>query len=318
MKIRNLHIKDAQLMLEWMHDINVARFFRFRGSDYTLADAEQFILNASNDDKNRHLAITSDDDEYLGTVSLKSIDWEAGTAEYSIVLRSSAQNIGAGRYGTEQILRYAFETIGLNRVYLNVLSSNTKARGFYEHIGFSYEGEFKNHIRINGGLESLCWYSILKEDYRRQFLQSNSSDKYHKPYMLKFAQKGDERGSLVVVEGFKDVPFEIKRVFYIYGTEAQTVRGKHANRNSEFVLINVAGKSKVKTIDRFGDESLFDLDQPHIGIYLPRLTWKEMFDFSQDSILLVLSSEHYDKSEYITDINDFMQIIEKQKREANE
>lgn len=64
--------------------------------------------------------------------------------------------------------------------------------------------------------------------------------------MLEFPQRGDERGHLVIVEGMKDVPFEIKRIFYIYGSDTDVVRGQHANKKSQFVLINVAGKSKVK------------------------------------------------------------------------
>ena len=62
--------------------------------------------------------------------------------------------------------------------------------------------------------------------------------------MLEFPQRGDERGHLVIVEGMKDVPFEIKRIFYIYGSDTDVVRGQHANKKSQFVLINVAGKSK--------------------------------------------------------------------------
>ena len=75
--------------------------------------------------------------------------------------------------------------------------------------------------------------------------------------MLEFAQHGDERGHLVVVEGMKDIPFEIKRVFYIYGSDADVVRGCHANRRSEFVLINVAGQSKVRVRDGAGNEAVF-------------------------------------------------------------
>lgn len=70
--------------------------------------------------------------------------------------------------------------------------------------------------------------------------------------MLEFPQRGDERGHLVVVEGMKDVPFEIKRIFYIYGSDTDVVRGQHANKKSQFVLINVAGKSKVKVKDGLG------------------------------------------------------------------
>ncbi len=70
-----------------------------------------------------------------------------------------------------------------------------------------------------------------------------------KPYMIEFPQHGDDRGWLVVAEGCKDVPFDIRRIFYIYGSDSQVVRGKHANRNSEFVLVNVAGTCKVKVTD---------------------------------------------------------------------
>ena len=70
--------------------------------------------------------------------------------------------------------------------------------------------------------------------------------------MLEFPQRGDERGHLVIVEGMKDVPFEIKRIFYIYGSDTDVVRGQLANKKSQFVLINVAGKSKVKVKDGLG------------------------------------------------------------------
>ncbi len=70
--------------------------------------------------------------------------------------------------------------------------------------------------------------------------------------MLEFPQRGDERGHLVIVEGMKDVPFEIKTIFYIYGSDTDVVRGQHANKKSQFVLINVAGKSKVKVKDGLG------------------------------------------------------------------
>lgn len=123
--------------------------------------------------------------------------------------------------------------------------------------------------------------------------------------MLSFSEKGDERGKMVVVEGLKDIPFEIKRIFYIYGSDADVIRGQHANRKSEFVLINVAGKSKVKVLDGLGNESIFCLNRPHTGIYLPRMVWKDMYDFSSDSVLLVLSSEYYDPQEYIRDYAEF-------------
>lgn len=131
----------------------------------------------------------------------------------------------------------------------------------------------------------------------------------NKVQMLEFPQRGDERGHLVIVEGGIDVPFEIKRAFYIYGSDADVVRGCHANRRTEFVLINVAGSSKVKVKDGEGNEAIFCLNRPHTGIYLPTMVWKEMYDFSEDSVLLVLASEHYDPEEYIRDFEEFEKII---------
>lgn len=128
-------------------------------------------------------------------------------------------------------------------------------------------------------------------------------------HMLEFDQMGDERGHLVVVEGNKDIPFEIKRIFYIYGSDANVVRGQHANRKSEFVLINVAGTSKVKVKDGKGNEAIFSLNRPHTGIYLPKMVWKDMYDFSEDSVLLCLASEHYDPDEYIRTYDEFVKCV---------
>lgn len=129
-----------------------------------------------------------------------------------------------------------------------------------------------------------------------------------RPYLFSLAEKGDDRGHLVILEGKKDIPFEIKRIFYIYGSDNEVVRGCHANIKSEFVLINVAGNSKVKVIYKDKTEEVFVLDKPHTGVYLPKMVWKEMYDFSSDSVLLCLSSEYYDPTEYIRDFNKYLEM----------
>ena len=134
----------------------------------------------------------------------------------------------------------------------------------------------------------------------------------NKVKMLSFKQNGDERGHLVVIEGNKDIPFDIKRIFYIYGSDPTVVRGQHANRETEFVLVNVAGKSKVKVYDGKGNEAIFMLNRPHTGIYLPTMVWKDMYDFSEDSVLLVLASEAYNPNEYIRNYDEFVEQIAKE------
>lgn len=127
-------------------------------------------------------------------------------------------------------------------------------------------------------------------------------DKYK---ILEFADLGDERGNLVVVEGEKEIPFAIQRVFYIYGSDAEVVRGQHANKISEFVLINVSGTSKVRISDG-REECIVELNRPRMGLYLPNMLWKDMYEFSADSVLLVLASTHYDGSEYIRNYEDYL------------
>ena len=122
--------------------------------------------------------------------------------------------------------------------------------------------------------------------------------------VLNFADLGDERGKLVVVEGEQHIPFAIQRVFYIYGSDSEVVRGQHANRESEFVLINVGGTSKVR-IDNGHSEAIFELNKPMMGLYIPTMVWKDMYDFSEDSILLVLASTHYNGKEYIRDYEEY-------------
>lgn len=137
---------------------------------------------------------------------------------------------------------------------------------------------------------------------------------YAEVKMIEFPQRGDDRGHLVIVEGMRDIPFDIKRVFYIYGSDSTVIRGQHANKKTEFVLINISGHSKVRIKDGRGKEEIFLLDRPHTGIYLPRLIWKDMYDFSTDSILLCLASEHYDPEEYIRDYKAFTEYVKEERK----
>lgn len=123
--------------------------------------------------------------------------------------------------------------------------------------------------------------------------------------ILSFNDLGDERGKLVVIEGGESIPFDIKRVFYIYGSDSTVVRGQHANRKFEFVLINVAGQSKLRITDG-KEEIIVELDRPMTGIYIPKMIWKDMYGFSADSVLLCLASTHYDGNEYIRSYEQYI------------
>lgn len=134
--------------------------------------------------------------------------------------------------------------------------------------------------------------------------------------IIEFEDLGDERGNLVVIEGDGyDIPFDIKRVFYIYGSDAQVIRGQHANRETEFLLVNVSGTSKVR-IDNGRDSRIIELNRPRMGLYLSPMIWKDMYEFSANSVLLVLANRHYDATEYIRDYQDYLAELRKMEEQT--
>ena len=165
MKLRTLLEKDAPLMLEWMHDPAVNHVFRADFASMSQDDVISFIRGGQSASE-RHYAICDADDTYMGAISLKHIDVENGTAEYAIVLRQAAQGRGFAGFATREILRIAFGELGLHKVYLNVLKENTHASGFYEHMGFRYEGTQREQLVIGGQRHDLHWYGMLVSEWR--------------------------------------------------------------------------------------------------------------------------------------------------------
>ena len=167
-KLRQLKLEDTQGMQEWMTDQECKKWFQFP-QEYALKEnIEKFIGSASvelKDGASIHWAISSLEDEYLGTISLKDVDIRVGKAEYAIALRNKVRGKGIGQQATNLILDKAFHEYHLNKVYLNVISNNEKAIRMYEKCGFHHEGEFKNHIYAGDKICSIKWYAIFKEQY---------------------------------------------------------------------------------------------------------------------------------------------------------
>ena len=126
--------------------------------------------------------------------------------------------------------------------------------------------------------------------------------------VINFHIIGDKRGSLVAIEQFKDIPFEIKRVYYIWGTEKEFIRGKHAHTQLEQVLICVSGSCKIR-LDNGKEKQIVELKDKNQGLLIGTMIWREMFDFSEDCVLLVLASEYYYEKEYIRDYNEFLEEV---------
>jgi len=125
---------------------------------------------------------------------------------------------------------------------------------------------------------------------------------------INFQPLGDERGSLVALEGNKSVPFDIKRVYYIFGTKEGVSRGFHAHLNLKQVAVCVTGSCRF-VLDNGKQREEVVLDKSTIGLLINDLTWREMYDFSPDCVLMVLASEYYDESDYIRDYNEFLKTV---------
>ncbi len=130
------------------------------------------------------------------------------------------------------------------------------------------------------------------------------------PHIIKFKELGDERGNLIALENLRQIPFEVKRVFYIFGTQHGVIRGLHAHRRLHQVLICVSGS--VDIYCEYGDKKeIYHLDNPAIGLDIQGLIWHDMRNFSEDSVLLVLASEYYDETDYIRDYQQFLKEARK-------
>ena len=126
---------------------------------------------------------------------------------------------------------------------------------------------------------------------------------------LSFSFHGDERGKLIALEALSDqLPFEVKRMYFIYDTTPGTVRGRHAHRQLKQVLVCVSGACTIECEMPDGTKAEYRLDWPDKGLLIEGLVWRNMRDFSKDAVLLVLADEHYDESDYIRDYSEFMKI----------
>lgn len=121
---------------------------------------------------------------------------------------------------------------------------------------------------------------------------------------------GDERGSLIAVEGSRTVPFEIKRVYYIFNTKDGVARGFHAHKNLKQLIIAVSGSCRIEVDNGLNRQSII-LDTPQQGLLIEGLIWREMHDFSSNCVLLVCASELYDEEDYIRSHTDFKEMASK-------
>ena len=123
-----------------------------------------------------------------------------------------------------------------------------------------------------------------------------------------FQPLGDERGMLVALEEHKDIPFEIKRVYYMYDTADGVHRGNHAHKSLEQILVCIHGSCKV-LLDNGTEKKVIPLERPYEGLYISNNIWREMYDFSDDAVLMVLASDFYREEDYIRNYDEYLELV---------
>lgn len=123
-----------------------------------------------------------------------------------------------------------------------------------------------------------------------------------------FQQHGDDRGLLIALEAYKDIPFEIKRVYYMYDTVEGVRRGYHAHKTLEQILICINGSCKV-LLDNGKEKKIVSLEKRYEGLYVAKNMWHEMYDFSQDAVLMALASDYYEDDDYIRNYSEFIKSV---------
>ena len=123
-----------------------------------------------------------------------------------------------------------------------------------------------------------------------------------------FQPHGNSRGQLVALEEFKDIPFRIKRVYYMYDTDEGVVRGYHAHKSLQQILVCIHGSCKIK-LDNGREIKVIPLEKPYEGLYVSNAMWREMYDFSPDAVLMVLASDYYDEADYIRNYDEFLDYV---------
>ena len=298
MNLRKLELKDAPLMLEWMLDPDVVYYLSGNFSSKTIQDAESFIRQSWNDPENINLAIVSDQDEYMGTVSLKHI--EEGGAEFAISVRKSAMRRGYSWFGMKEIISDAFSKFGLSYVYWCVSKDNTRAIKFYEKHLFRESDKIpEKALNRYSEKENLKWYLVRKEDlpdYRTVVAGC-------KVIRINTVETSDS-GRLSFFEGKRNVPFEIKRIYYISGVPEGVRRGFHAHKELKQFLFCPYGRIQLLLENKHGREEI-ELSDPTMGILIEELTWREMLWLEKDSVLCVAASDYYNEDDYIRNYEEF-------------
>ena len=303
MKIRKLEKKDTLNMFNWMHDIETVKYFNIDFSKKTIEDCEKFIENSFTD-TNINFAIVDDNDNYLGTITLKNIDKQNKNAEYAIVVDSKYHGKGVSNFATKEILKYAFETLKLNVVYLCVSPENKRAISFYKKTNFHEMVDIPINLVERYDSLNLKWYVIYNDNVIKEDVDSVIGLRIVRIKTISTINAGQ----ISFFEADKDVPFPIKRIYYISKVPEGARRGFHAHKKLKQLIFCPYGKITMYLENELGKTEVIMKD-PSVAILIDKPTWREMKWEVEGSVLCVATNEYYDENDYIRNYDEFKKYI---------
>ena len=306
MYLRELKVSDAPLILAWMHNETIIKNLNTSFNTKTYKEIEKFIRDSQTDKVNLNLAISSDQGEYMGMVSLMNIDLIKKNAELFVVVRQEAMGRGYSWFGIDAMINKAFNEFGIEQIFWCVQKKDIRASRFFDKHNFSETVNIPEKIRNRYSDElDLKWYSVLKGN----ILDGRNEVAQCKVIKIKTIPT-TEAGELSFFESNYDIPFEVKRIYYITKVPEGVRRGFHAHKKLKQFLFCPYGRIQLILENKDQREEI-ELSDPSVGVLIDKTTWREMLWIQKDSVLCVAASDYYSVEDYIRDYQEFCAYVGK-------
>ena len=315
MRIRAIEKKDLNAMFELCSQSEISNLI-----DCSYPDSKEelvvFLENTRDKADEKHFAIVNSDDEFEGLSCLRHINSTENRAALSIIVKPEVFTKGYAWFGMVETLKYGFNTLGLEQIYWCVHKDNMRALRFFRKHGFnSLDKDIpKIIVKQFANSDDLVCFAVLKNDDYENIALSRKTIADCGIIKIKTVPT-IEAGALSFFEGTRDIPFDIKRIYFISQVPEGARRGFHAHKKLKQLLFCPYGKIQLvlDTGEKGGSREEITLNDPSIGIVIDKPVWREMLWLEKNSVLVVAASDFYTEDDYLRNYDDFIAYINSQK-----
>lgn len=311
MRIRSIEKKDLNSMFELCRQSEISNLIDCAYPD-TQEELVSFLEKSAQKADEKHFAIVNSDDDFEGLVCLRHINSTENRAALSLIVKPEVWTKGYAWFGMVEALKCGFNTLGLEQIYWCVHKDNMRALRFFRKHGFnSLDKDIpKTIIKQYEQGENLVWFAVLKNDDYENIALSRKTIADCSIIKIKTVPT-IEAGALSFFEATKDIPFEIKRIYFISQVPEGARRGFHAHKKLKQLLFCPYGKIQLvlDTGESGGSREEITLNDPSIGIVIDKPVWREMLWLEKNSVLVVAASDFYTEDDYLRNYDDFLKYV---------